>query len=209
MSTISKQVETLEEKITELTSTAKAALGKKNRILALSAVRSKKLVEHNLKQRLDTLIQLEEVYSKIEQATDQVEYVKVMEASTGVLRGLHTQIGGAEKVENVVDDLREEMAKTDEIGNLMNEAGPVIDEGEIDEELENLESKEREVEEEKEAEETRNKLAELDSLQQPTKPAGQNVEAALAESMGRLSRMSMEESNTGGHSSKESPMSAK
>lgn len=212
MSTVSSQVETLEAKVTELTLAAKTALSKNNRVSALAAVRSKKMVEHNLKQRLDTLTQLEEVYSKIEQAADQVEYVKVMEASTGVLRGLHAQIGGTERVEDAVDNLREEMTKVDEIGGVMNEAGPVIDEGEIDDELEDLEAKEREAREEKEAEETRKKLAELDALKHATKDAHttgseQNLEAALAENIGRLSRMSVDDESSS--ASKEKPLSAR
>ncbi|GLA30271.1 hypothetical protein AnigIFM63326_008475 [Aspergillus niger] len=196
MATITKQVENLENKITELNSTAKMALQNKNRVSALSAVRSKKLAEHNLKQRLDTLMQLEEVYSKIEQATDQVQFVKVMEASTGALRGLHTQIGGAERVEDVVQELRDEMSKVDEVGNIMNEAGPQIDETEIDDELQELENKEREEMEEKEAEETRKKLAELDSLQQGAQEAARRAAAERAvesELEDRLSRMSVEE----------------
>ncbi|GLA44197.1 hypothetical protein AnigIFM63309_002633 [Aspergillus niger] len=196
MATMTKQVENLENKITELNSTAKMALQNKNRVLALSAVRSKKLAEHNLKQRLDTLMQLEEVYSKIEQATDQVQFVKVMEASTGALRGLHTQIGGAERVEDVVQELRDEMSKVDEVGNIMNEAGPQIDETEIDDELQELENKEREEMEEKEAEETRKKLAELDSLQQGAQEAARRAAAERAvesELEDRLSRMSVEE----------------
>ncbi|GKZ74839.1 hypothetical protein AnigIFM60653_011288 [Aspergillus niger] len=196
MATMTKQVENLENKITELNSTAKMALQNKNRVSALSAVRSKKLAEHNLKQRLDTLMQLEEVYSKIEQATDQVQFVKVMEASTGALRGLHTQIGGAERVEDVVQELRDEMSKVDEVGNIMNEAGPQIDETEIDDELQELENKEREEMEEKEVEETRKKLAELDSLQQGAQEAARRAAAERAvesELEDRLSRMSVEE----------------
>ncbi|RDH34076.1 hypothetical protein BDQ94DRAFT_22560 [Aspergillus welwitschiae] len=196
MATMTKQVENLENKITELNSTAKMALQNKNRVSALSAVRSKKLAEHNLKQRLDTLMQLEEVYSKIGQATDQVQFVKVMEASTGALRGLHTQIGGAERVEDVVQELRDEMSKVDEVGNIMNEAGPQIDETEIDDELQELENKEREEMDEKEAEETRKKLAELDSLQQGAQEAARRAAAERAvesELEDRLSRMSVEE----------------
>ncbi|PWY87528.1 SNF7 family protein [Aspergillus heteromorphus CBS 117.55] len=196
MATMTKQVENLENKIAELNATAKIALHNKNRVSALSAVRSKKLAEHNLKQRLDTLVQLEEVYSKIEQATDQVEFVKVMEASTGALRGLHTQIGGAERVEDVVEELRDEMSKVDEIGNIMNEAGPQIDETEIDDELEELENKEREEREEKEAEETRKKLAALDNLEQRASEAARTAAAqqsADSELEERLSRMSVEE----------------
>lgn len=193
---MTKQAESLETKIAELNTTAKTALGNKNRISALAAVRSKKLAEHNLQRRLDTLVQLEEVYSKIEQATDQVEYVQVMEASTGVLRGLHSQIGDAAKIEDVVDELREEMSKVDEVGNIMNEAGPEIDETELDDELEALEQKDQQAAEEKEAEETRKKLAELDNLEQSAKEAAraeQSVDSELQDSIGKLSRMSVED----------------
>ncbi|KAL4787995.1 Snf7-domain-containing protein [Aspergillus varians] len=197
--TMTRQIDDLEKKIAELNATAKAALGKKNRVSALAAVRSKKLAEHNLQQRLDTLTQLEQVYLKIEQATDQIEYVKLMESSTGVLRGLNAQIGGVSKIEDAVDELRDEMSKVDEIGNIMGEAGPQIDEAEIDDELEELESKEREAKEEQEAEKTRKQLAELDNLGLETKgavrkaPLQQDIGAALEDSIDKLSRMSVEE----------------
>lgn len=182
----------LEAKIAELTQSAKTALTNKNRVSALSAVRSKKLAEHNLSQRLNTLLQLEEVYSKIEAAAGNVEIVQVMQASTGVLRGLHAQIGGAEKVEDIVEELREEMAKVDEVGSIMNEAGPVIDEGEIDEELEELEKGDQKAKEEKEAEETRQKLAELDNIGRRAEDM-KDVDSELAESIGKLSNMSVED----------------
>ncbi|KAJ5648038.1 hypothetical protein N7490_004410 [Penicillium lividum] len=200
ISTISKQVMDMESKIAELTESAKTALTNKNRISALSALRSKKLVEHNLSQRLSTLAQLEEVYFKIEGAAGQVEIVQVMEASTGVLRGLHAQIGGVERVEDVVETLREEMAKVDEVGSIMNEAGPVIDEGEVDDELEAMEKSDHEAKEELEAEETRKRLAELDGIKQASDEAARHaqrtkdVESELAESIGRLSNMSVEDS---------------
>ncbi|KAJ5948626.1 hypothetical protein N7454_001933 [Penicillium verhagenii] len=200
VATLSKQVTDMESKIAELTQSAKTALANKNRISALSAVRSKKLVEHNLSQRLGTLAQLEEVYLKIEGAAGQVEIVQVMEASTGVLRGLHTQIGGAERVEDVVETLREEMAKVDEVGSIMSEAGPVINEGEIDDELEAMEKSDQEAKEEREAEGTRKRLAELDSIKQDSDEAARHakekelLDSELAESIGRLSSMSVEDS---------------
>jgi len=204
ISNLTKQVANLEEKIAQLNDAAKTALSNKNRVSALSALRSKKLAEHNLKRRSDTLAQLEEIYTKIEQAADQVEIVRVMEASTDVLRGLHAQVGGVERVEDIVEGLREEMSKVDEIGSIINEAGPVIDEGEIDEELEAIESQERQAKEEKEAEETRRRLAELDSIEQAAKEAArkaeaekQDTESALAESIGKLSEMSLEDRSRG------------
>jgi charged multivesicular body protein 7 len=199
IATMSKQVTTLEAKVAELDSSAKTALANKNRVSALAALRSKKMAEQNLKQRLDTLMQLEEVYTKIEQAAGQIEIVQVMQASTGVLRGLHTQIGGAERVEDIVEGLREEMTKVDEVGSIMNEAGPVIDEGEVDEELEALEKANREVQEREEAAATERRLAELDSAKQASDEAARkakaakNVEAELAGSIERLSNMSVED----------------
>lgn len=189
----------MEAKVIELNSSAKTALANKNRVSALAAVRSKKMAEQNLKQRLDTLTQLEEVYTRIEQAAGQIEIVQVMQASTGVLRGLHTQIGGAERVEDIVEELREEMTKVDEVGSIMNEAGPVIDEGEIDEELEALEKADREVQEREEAAATERRLAELDSAKQASDEAARkaqaakNVESELAGSIERLSNMSVED----------------
>ena len=196
---MSRQVATLEAKIAELNVSAKTALANKNRISALSAVRSKKMAEHNLQQRFDTLMRLEEVYSKIEQAADQVDVVQVMQASTGVLRGLHTQIGGAEKVEDIVEELREEMAKVDEVGSIMNEAGPIIDEGEIDDELAAMEKSDKEAREKEEAAATERMLAELDSAKQASDEvarrarAAENVDSALADNIDRLSNMSVED----------------
>ncbi|CAG8253979.1 unnamed protein product [Penicillium nalgiovense] len=200
VSTMSKQVTSLEAKVAELTASAKTALVNKNRISALSAVRSKKLAEHNLQQRFNTLMQLEEVYSKIEQAAGQVDMVQVMQASTGVLRSLHTQIGGAERVEDIVEELREEMTKVDEVGSIMNEAGPVIDEGEIDDELAAMEKSDREAREKDEAAVTERRLAELDSVKQASDEASRQARAAkdadsaLADNIiDRLSNMSVED----------------
>jgi charged multivesicular body protein 7 len=188
-----------------LNTNAKASLNNKNRVSALSALKSKKIAEHNLKQRSDTLNQLEEVYHKIEQAADQVDIVRVMQASTNVLRSLHAQTGGVETVENVVDNLREEMSKVDEVGTIINEAGPVVDEGEIDDELEALEKQEAREKEEKEAEETRERLTQLDSQKHAAKEASHKLaelqknnvdtgeDSLLAESLGKLSNMSLDD----------------
>lgn len=196
--TLSRQTVDIEQKIEHQTIVAKTALNNKNRISALSALRSKKLAEQNLKQRLDTLAQLEEVYSKIEQATDQVEIVRVMEASAGVLRGLRAQTGGIEKVEDIVDELREEMSKVDEVGRVINAIGPDIDDAAIGEELEAMEIRERQAKEEQEAELTRQRLAvELDRAEGAVN-MGASVEATATEELnaeseldiGKLSEMS-------------------
>lgn len=158
------QTSSLNARVTDLTERAQTAVKAKNRVAALAALKSKKAAEAALSQRFETLEQVEGVYGKIEQAADQVALVRVMEASTGVLRNLHAQVGGVDRVEDIVEGLRDEMGKVDEIGQVMEEAGrgdTVVDEEAIDEEFEALERQDRQEREEREAEQTLRRLAEL------------------------------------------------
>lgn len=197
------QTSVLEKKIDELTITAKEAVVKKNRVSAMAALKSKKLAETSLQTRFATLNQLQSVASKIEQASDNVQLVKVMGASADVLKGLHAQVGGAEGVEEVVDRMREQMAQADEVSSILNESGPVIDQGELDDELdamlleerkeeEALERARKEAERKKEAEETAKRLAELDALQSPTEKIRDQIQDEAEDLSGELSQMSLE-----------------
>ncbi|CAF9939735.1 MAG: Charged multivesicular body protein 7 [Alectoria fallacina] len=159
---LSTQVAVLTTRISTLSESAQKAINNKNRTSALAALRSKKVSETALTGRSETLAQLEEVYGKIEQAADQVAILRVMEASTGVLRNLHAQVGGIDRVEDIIEGLRDEMGKVDEIGGAI-EAGPqrdsVIDESAVAEELESLEKQTSIRDEEKGARQTQERLA--------------------------------------------------
>jgi len=163
ISSLNTQLPPLTVRIATLDATARAAVASKSATAARSALRSKKLAEATLARRTDTLAQLEEVFSKIEAAADQVEIVRVMEASAAVLRGLHKEVGGVEGVEGVVNALKEEMGRVDEVSGIINEVGQegaVIDEVEVDEEFEALEQLEREKTEKTEKEEREKKAKE-------------------------------------------------
>ena len=163
------QVILLSARISSLSEDARNAIKNKNRMSAVGALRSRKLNETTLAQRSETLAQLEEVYSKIEQATDQVAIVRVMEASTAVLRNLHSQVGGIDRVENIIDGLREEMDKVDEISNTLEaseQQDGVIDDSAIDDELEDMVQQAKVQEEEKEAWKTQQRLANIESAEE-------------------------------------------
>ncbi|KAI1299536.1 Snf7-domain-containing protein [Xylaria venustula] len=178
MEDLSRQTETLSRRVDELGLVALDAVRRKSNVSARAALKSKKLAENNLSTRHATLNQLEEVAAKIQQAADNVQLVRVMESSTGALRSLNAQVGGADRVDMVLDELREQMGQVDEVGNVIAEVGSdaaVVDEGEVDTEFEALLAEERKKEAEaervkrealeaKEAEETRRKLAELEKL---------------------------------------------
>jgi charged multivesicular body protein 7 len=178
MEDLTRQTEALSRRIDELNIAAQDAVRRKNRVSALAALKSKKLAENNLTMRYATLNQLEDVATKIQQASDNVQLVRVMESSTGALRSLNKQVGGADRVDAVLDNLREQMGQVDEVGNVITEAGlgtATVDEGEVDDEFEAMLAEERKKEEEAErikreaqeaaeAEATRQKLADLEKL---------------------------------------------
>ena len=153
------------------------------------------------------------MYTRIEQAADQVEIVKAMDASAGVLRSLNKEVGGVENVENVAERLRDEMGKVDEVGKVLEEplaAGAVVDDGEIDDELEAMEQAERKVREENEAEVTRRRLQELEKQEVDRKDAegkrsDLSTSSQVEESTKRLSQMSIEDHSEerDGHKQKE------
>lgn len=169
-SNLEHQIDLLNGRIDELDQEARNAVLRKNRVAALAALKSKKQAESSLSTRYATLHQLEEVASKLQQASDQVQLVKVMESSANALESLNTQIGSADKVENTMDRLRDQMSATDEITAILAEpTGMIVDEEEIDEELEAMEREQKKEEEEKErrkeeAKEASKAMKDLDEL---------------------------------------------
>ena len=171
---------------------------------ALASLRSKKLAETTLIRRSEMLAQLEQVYTNIEQAADQVEIVRIMEASTVVLKGLHAEVGGAERVQEVVEELREELDNVDEVGKIIAEAGDpslIVDDEEVDDELEAIEREEKERRDEVEAQETARRLAALDedkaeiarTAAEREKEGSMETEKGIEESIAALGGMSLEE----------------
>ncbi|KAK3307623.1 Snf7-domain-containing protein [Chaetomium strumarium] len=200
LASLTHQTALLGKRIEVLAAQAKQAVAKNNRVAALAVLRSKKLAESTLERRFATVNQLEEVAARIEQAADNVQLVRVMEASGEALRSLHAQVGGAERVEEVVGRLREQMAAADEVGSILAESAGtvVVDEVEIDDELAALEGEEKrkaeEAEQAREADELRKRLEAAGEV-----PAGvveaarekEKEELQAAEDM--MSRMSLKE----------------
>lgn len=156
----------LTSRMSTLSEDIQKAVDKKNRVSALAAIKSRKLSERILAQRSETVSQLEDVYGKIEQAADQVAIVRVMEASTKVLQNLHTEAGGVEKTEDVVESLREQMNKVDEIDSILGTAGQEsqqVHEDDVEEELEEMLEQAESQREKHEATLTQQRLAGIDS----------------------------------------------
>jgi len=162
---INAQIPPLMEKIAAADAAAREAVAAKQMVRAKAALRSKKLAENALAQRSDVALQLEQVYTDLQHAADQVEIVEAMRAGAAALKGLNDKVGGAEGVQGVVDAVNEQMATTEDITNIINETNQPLDEYEIDDEFEALEKADREAREKAEAERTRARLAELEAVE--------------------------------------------
>ena len=194
ISSLGRSVEQLTSRVARSDAAAREAVANKQLITAKSALRSKRLGDSMLQKVTAQLAQLEEVYAKIEQAADQVDMVRVLEASTQTLKALNRQTGGADRVQGVVEGLRMEMMSTDEIGQAMNDVSAgVVDDAEVEDELEALGRAEevkrlaaKAKQEEQTAilpeEQTRLRLRELDGIPMPgTLPADGKREEQLTE----------------------------
>ena len=189
---LSGQVSVLSNMVQDLATTAQDAVGKKDRISAMAALKSKKSKESMLVQRHDMLLQIEEILHRVEQAQDQVAMVQVMKASTSVLRNLRTQTGGVEKAEEIAEDLRDEMHQVEETSSAIEAGGQsnVVDEDVVDAELEQMMRQAMFEEEEKEAQAIKRRLEEANKDKVETlqaKLVGQKIVADGDLSLKRLS----------------------
>jgi charged multivesicular body protein 7 len=200
ISTFAQQIEALEAQISKQQSRAATYVSQKNKTSALNALRSKKRAEKMLEQRNATLHQLEDVYSSIEQAADQITIVETLQSSATTLKALNKRVGDVDKVDDIMEDLREQMGKTEEVGNVLQEPlkDDAIGDAEVDEELEAMEREAQEKEEKRKQDEMAKRLDEAGKVpEHVTQPAqsrkvsDNDIEAELSKSVDKLDRLEL------------------
>ncbi|KAL9059561.1 MAG: hypothetical protein Q9162_001066 [Coniocarpon cinnabarinum] len=141
---LSQQVSTLEHRVDQLNASIRAVIPnssssslEKNRALAF--LRQRKGLESTLQRRLDSQTQVEKTLTSIDDAVTNLEMTKAMEASAGVLEDLNKQIGGPERVAEIMDRLADAKADNEEIGRILRQdAEAEINDENIEEEFEAL-----------------------------------------------------------------------
>lgn len=126
----------------------KAYLAKKdNKLLALATLKTKKLVDANISQRAANLNNLEALLFQIEQAADNISLISLLDSGATALKQLSTQTGGVEKVEEVLERVREAGEDADEISRVVASGlegvgveggGGEVNEVEVERELEDM-----------------------------------------------------------------------
>lgn len=170
---LNEQISLLTSQIATFTQKARDATSKQNRIVALSALKSRKLGESALQKRSDALARIEEVLNGVAQAASDAEVIKSLEGGATALERLNKDIGGIERVEKVMDRVREGIEESEDVGRVISEMGSSrVNEDEVEEEFEAMlkaeEEKERKLQEERER-----AKRELERQERARKEAGQ------------------------------------
>jgi len=115
----------------------------KNKRAALMCLKRKKKYEEQVSRASDTRMALEQQVMALEGANVNVEVVQAMKGGSQALKSAHAQLN-VDKVDNLMDDIREEMDKSEEISQAIAQplGSDMIDEDELNAELEQLEQEE-------------------------------------------------------------------
>ncbi|OLL22338.1 hypothetical protein NEOLI_002517, partial [Neolecta irregularis DAH-3] len=127
------QIDSLVEQLDRHAAKARLAVAKQQKTLALACLRSRRSVDAALLKRTDALDHIDTVLLKIEQALANVELVKAVETGTLVLENIMAQIGGIERVQDVMDQAKMGIDDVDEMGRVISQVDEVTDEELLDE----------------------------------------------------------------------------
>lgn len=141
ISTQDKREQHLEKKIEQLTAEAKAKMAKKDKKGALFALKRKKLYETEIDKIQNIKMTLETQVMNLESAQQNAATFQAMNAGKSAMTNIRAETG-IDKVDDLMDEIKEEMEMADEISNAL--AQPVdplmTDEDDLLAELEELEA---------------------------------------------------------------------
>lgn len=136
---LQRLTETLAQNIIHLDELIRTAIQSKNKTLALFQLRSKKALESTLNKRLQSLEQVKEILSKIDEAVVHLDIVNSMKAGVEVLEKLVKEIAGIENVQDIMEKFKELSYEVDGIGDTLGTADlKNISDIEIEQEFEEL-----------------------------------------------------------------------
>jgi len=141
VSTQEKREEHIQRKMEAMVVEAKAKMAKKDKKGAMFALKRKKLYESELDKIQNVKMTLETQVMNLESAAQNANTFKAMESGKTAMKKVRVDVG-IERVDDMMDDIREEMEMASEISNAI--AQPVdpllIDDDELLAELEELEA---------------------------------------------------------------------
>jgi len=130
----------LNKKINDQLVQAKQMMAKKNKNGALMCLKRKKMYEKQVQQLNGTRLTLESQLIAIENQSMNVEMFRAMQAGKNVMAEATKELN-PDKVQDTMDDIQDQIADANEIGDLMSQQiGEPMDEDELLGELDDLEA---------------------------------------------------------------------
>lgn len=179
IATQEKREQHLEKKIDQLTAEAKAKMAKKDKKGALFALKRKKLYEAEIDKIANIKMTLETQVMNLESAAQNAETFKAMNAGKNAMSNIREDTN-IEKVDDLMDEIKEEMEMADEISNaLAQPVDPLLtDEDDLLAELQELEAEDVEEQLMQPAKQQEMTLPEVPSSQLPVIPNATKEEEA-------------------------------
>lgn len=143
-----KREDHLQRKIDAMGKEAKAKMARKDKKGAMFAMKRRKLYEQEMDKIGNVKMTLETQIMQLESATQNAETFQAMKAGTTAMSKIHQTVG-IDKVDDLMDDIREEIENGNEINQAMAQAVDPLgctDEDELMAELEALGADELEAE---------------------------------------------------------------
>jgi charged multivesicular body protein 4 len=140
---LEKRQAILEKKIENEEKIARANATKNKRI-AIAALKRKRAYNNEIEKMMGSRMTIETQIMTIENANTNLTTLKAMKDGANALSAIHGKMN-IDKVEDTMDDIREQMDLANEISDAIAQPinfGDVIDEDELNAELENLEQEE-------------------------------------------------------------------
>lgn len=155
---LSAHIDTCDSKIRKIL----ASSSSNRQSLAKSILKSRKLAQQTQNATLSMLTKLEQTLASIDSAVSNVDVMEALNQGVSILSDLNKQVGGAEKAAQLVDDLDDAIADTEEIGQQIGAlTSSAVDEDQVEDELDQMLKEEQDKKQEKENEQKQKSAEDL------------------------------------------------
>lgn len=137
---LEKRQKLLLKKMDEETAKAKEFVAKNNKPAAMRCLKNKKTHQAQYDKLSAQITNMTTMIAGLENAAIDVETLKAQQQGANALKQIYKETGGIDKVEDMVDDVRETMDRAKELSEALSQSiGDPLDEDELEDELNALE----------------------------------------------------------------------
>ncbi|CAA22351.1 ESCRT III complex subunit, nuclear envelope specific subunit Cmp7 [Schizosaccharomyces pombe] len=146
---IAQRSEFLNEELEQLSQVLNQAVKKGEKTIAITYLRRKKILSKDLERKVSSRLQLDTIISNIDNAVDNKILLIAMSSGSEALDAILAQMGGTEKVEDVLENVNDTLARSEEIDATIQTYNPQnidLEDEAVEKEWQDLVAEEQKVE---------------------------------------------------------------